>query len=640
MKSHFRPLLFLLTCLALWLMSVQLMAQEQTPPANKSSGPLTTVMERMIDDQLPPEPLAPLAELPCIGGTAGSYPCSNVDLKSFMPLTTFGSSRANDIWGWTDPTNSKEYALIGLRDGTGFVDVTDPVNPIYLGKLPTHTSDSTWRDIKVFQNYAFIVSEASGHGMQVFDLTRLRSVTNPPVTFTEDAHYNGHGNAHNIVINEDTGYAYSVGTSTCSGGLHMINIQNPLTPTSAGCFSADGYTHDAQCVLYNGPDVAHVGQEICFNANEDSVTVVDVTNKAAPIQLARKTYAGSAYTHQLWLTEDQTYLLVDDELDEQSFGHNTRTYIWNVSDLDNPVLEDNYDAPVPSIDHNLYTVGNFAYQANYRSGLRIVDISDVENGNLTEVAYFDIYPSSNSANFNGAWSNYPFFESGNIVVSGIEQGLFILRPSHLLTNDPDLEMCETGSDSTQIDVTALFGNSASVALSTQELPSGAVATFNPNPVTAPGASQLTINASNVLAGSYPFTVLGSTGSVTHTLRLNLNIQTSNVTPPMLTSPADGTANHLLQPTFVWAAAAGALSYDLQVATDAAFTNIIISETGVIDTSYTPATPLDYNTTYYWRVRSLSDCANSNYSTTYSFTTEEAPPVTTQYLYVPVLIEED
>ncbi len=273
----------------------------------------------------------------------------------------------------------------------------------------------------------------------MFDLTRLRNVPTPPTTFTVDAHYPGFGNAHNIVINEDSGYADGVGTSTCSGGLHMVNIQNPLAPTNAGCFSADGYTHDAQCVIYAGLDVTHQGKEICFNSNEDSVTVVDVTNKALPVQLARKTYPDSGYTHQGWVTEDHRYLLVDDEGDEQQNGHNTRTYIWDIADLDNPVLIGNYTAGagVNSIDHNVYVKGNFAFEANYRSGLRILDITNIASATLTEAAFFDIYPANNNPNFNGAWSVYPFFASG-VVVSGIEQGLFILDPHIGSTYDAQL----------------------------------------------------------------------------------------------------------------------------------------------------------------------------------------------------------
>ena len=370
----------------------------------------------------------------CSGGTADGYPCDNIDLVSFLPLSSIGGGEANDIWGWTDPQNGDEYAIVGRTNGTSFVDISDAENPVYLGNLPSQTGSSTWRDIKVYQNHAYIVSDSNGnHGMQVFDLTQLRNVSSPPVTFSNTTLYTSLGSMHNIVINEDSGYAYAVGGSSgsnrCSGGLHVINIQTPASPSFVGCFSSDGYTHDAQCVNYNGPDAQYQGSEICVNSNEDTVTIVDVTNKSNMTQISRVGYTGSEYTHQGWLTEDHRYFLLDDELDEQRNGHNTHTYIWDVQDLDNPQLIGTYVSSLPNIDHNLYVKGDYAYLANYRAGLRIVDLANVSSGTLTEVAYFDVYPSSNSAQFNGAWSSYPYFDSGNVIVSGIEQGLFVLKPN-------------------------------------------------------------------------------------------------------------------------------------------------------------------------------------------------------------------
>ena len=394
-----------------------------------ASDGLTENMRRLVEDALPPENLAPEHLTECVAGMAGVYPCDNVDLLEFVPLASMGGGSGNDIWGWTDSESGREFALMGMTNGTAFVEITNPEAAVYLGKLPTHTSNSSWRDIKVFANHAFVVSEASNHGMQVFNLSQLLAVANPPVTFTESAHYPGFGNAHNIVINEDSGFAYAVGTSTCSGGLHFVNIQNPLLPTNAGCFSADGYTHDAQCVNYIGPDPDHAGQEICIASNTDTVTIVDVTNKATPTQISRNGYTGVGYTHQAWLTQDQHYLLVDDELDEQDFSHNTFTYVWDVSNLDSPQLLGHFTSPTPAIDHNQYIKGTFTFQANYRSGLRILRLDDLATATLTQVGYFDIYPSSDNASFNGAWSVYPYFPSGNVIVSGIEQGLFVLRPN-------------------------------------------------------------------------------------------------------------------------------------------------------------------------------------------------------------------
>ncbi|MEM8963947.1 MAG: choice-of-anchor B family protein, partial [Acidobacteriota bacterium] len=305
---------------------------------------------------------------PCTGGMADIFPCQNVDLMAFLPLSSVGGGGGNDNWGWTDPLDGKEYAIFGRTNGTAFVDISDPANPIYLGNLPTRASSAPWRDIKTYANHAFIVADFAGnHGMQVFDLTQLRNVASPPVTFTETAHYDGFSRSHNIVINTDSGFAYAVGgdETSCNGGLHMIDIRNPIEPTFAGCFSADGYTHDAQCITYSGPDTAYQGRELCFASNEDTLTIVDVTDKQSPVQVARQGYVGSGFTHQGWLNGDQTRWVHDDERDELNFGHNTKTYVWDVSDIDNPFVLDTFIADGAAVDHNQYLHNGHAYQANY-----------------------------------------------------------------------------------------------------------------------------------------------------------------------------------------------------------------------------------------------------------------------------------
>jgi choice-of-anchor B domain-containing protein len=377
------------------------------------------------------QPVARLEALPeatCSGGNAGPYPCRDVDLLSFLPHAELGGGSGNDIWGWTDPATGREYALVGESTGTAFVDISNPVQPVYLGNLPAHTAPSAWRGIKVFANHAFIVSEAADYGMQAFDLTQLRTVTAPPVTFAETAHYAGFGSTHTLALNTRTGFAYAVGTRTCEGGLHVVDVRTPASPRAAGCFSLDGYTHETQCVIYEGPDTIYRNREICLNSNEDTLTIVDATDKLEQVQLSRTGYGGSAYTHQGWLTEDQRFFLVNDEGDEQAFRHRTRTWIWDVSDLDAPALVTYYDGPTPSIDHNLYVRGNLVYETNYRSGLRVLDASAIAQGALHEVGFFDIYPADDNASFNGAWTSYPFFASGTVIVNGIEQGLFVLKP--------------------------------------------------------------------------------------------------------------------------------------------------------------------------------------------------------------------
>ncbi len=377
------------------------------------------------------------AQSPCVNGlAAGLYPCDNIDLYATMGVNQVGGGDMNDIWGWTDPLDGKEYVLLGRTNGTAFIDISNPTSPVYLGNLNTNTVSSLWRDIKVYGNYAFIVSEAGGHGMQVFDLTKLRNVNNPPVNFSADAVYTGFGNAHNIVINEATARAYGVGTNTASGGLHIVDISNPLNPTILGTFSQDGYTHDAQVVTYIGPDAQYQGKEVAFACNENTITIVDVDDPTDATLISTEGYSGSAYTHQGWLTEDHKYFVVGDELDEQQSGVNTRTYFFNVEDLNNPFLAGTYTATTSAIDHNLYIKDGIAYQSNYRAGLRLLDVSNAPNAE--EVGFFDLYPSSDAASFNGTWSNYPYFASGVVAVSHIEEGLFLLMPD---LPEPCTESC-------------------------------------------------------------------------------------------------------------------------------------------------------------------------------------------------------
>jgi len=387
----------------------------------------------------------PKSAAKCKGGTAGEFPCKGIDLLSHVEREDLGLSFVNDIWGWTDPRRHRHYALVGGTEGTVFVDITKPKRPDVVGTLPSHSLEGGgfWRDIKVYENHAYIVSEHDDHQLQVFDLTQLRGVQGAPVTFDETAVYDvgGSGNTHNLNINEDTGFAYLVGTSTCNSGLHMVDINDPANPEFAGCFDDHGYVHDTQCVIYEGPDVAYRGHEICFNANaefvgptiediENTLSIVDVTDKSDPVPLSRVFYGNDGYSHQGWLDVNQEYYIHGDELDEQLTGTTTRTRVWDVRDLDSPEVAGVFDNETTSIDHNMYTEGTRSYHSNYTSGLRIYDLSELDEGKLSEAAFFDVYPENDNATFEGGtWSNYPYYRGEKFVaVSSIDRGLFVLQP--------------------------------------------------------------------------------------------------------------------------------------------------------------------------------------------------------------------
>ncbi len=246
-------------------------------------------------------------------GKAGEFECGSTGLMSFLPISAIGGKRGtnlNDNWGWTDPVSKREIAILGRTDGTSFVDVSDPSNPRYLGNLPKTkgSPSSAWRDMKVYKDHVFIVSDNAGeHGMQVFDLAKLRNVTTPQL-FKPEVTYDRINSAHNIVANEETGFMYIVGASgggeTCGGGYHMIDVRTPKRPRFAGCFgdpktgnAGTGYSHDAQCVSYHGPDQKYAGKEICIGSNENAISIADLTDKKNPVAIARASYPNVAYAH-------------------------------------------------------------------------------------------------------------------------------------------------------------------------------------------------------------------------------------------------------------------------------------------------------------------------------------------------------
>jgi choice-of-anchor B domain-containing protein len=393
-------------------------------------------------------PGAPItgAEIKCVNGKAKVYDCQQTDLLSFLPWNAIGGKqtlnygselavRISSMWGWTDPTTKREFAIVGLVDGTAFVEVTDPVNPKYLGDLPLHegAEPSFWREMKVYKNYAFIVSDAAGpHGIQIFDLTQLLTVKNAPVVFTETAHYGGMGSIHNIAIDTASGFAHPIGGNSggesCDGGLHMIDIHTPTAPVFVGCgldtasHETKNYVHDAQCVVYHGPDQRYTGRQLCIGSGAVGIQIIDVTDKHKPKRLGVCNDCGG---HQAWLTDDQRFLYVDHE-DGGDGQHGTRTSVLDLSDLTDPVVAKDYFGPTQAVDHNLYVRGHYVYEANYKAGLRILDISDPKNP--VEVGYFDTTPNAeNDAQYGGAWNNYPYFKDGVVGISSISEGLFLIR---------------------------------------------------------------------------------------------------------------------------------------------------------------------------------------------------------------------
>lgn len=450
------------------------------------------------------------AQTPCENGYAGPYPCDNIDLIAHVTTADIDGSTTNEVWGWTDALDSTEYVILGASTGVYFFDISNPISPVKLGKLPTHSFNSTWRTFRIYQNYLFVCSEASNHGMQVFDLTRLRNVASPPEIFTEDAHYSGFSNCHTLAICEETGYAYACGTNTYAGGLHIVNIQNPLVPVIAGGYDLNGYTHESLVMVYNGPDEDYTGHTVafCFNGQvELPVTIVDVTDPTDASTISLSTYPDKRYCHQGWLTEDGGYMLIDDELDEYyGFVDSLHTIIFDVHDLDNPAYM-GFHVGGTTIDHNQIVKGNLVFQSNYTNGLDVLDVSEIADTILSPVAYFDHFPNNDNKVFQGEWMSYPFFESGIIPVTDIYNGMFLLQPD-LMKISGSATSCS--HDPLSLALFVEQGFQGPYSLTVDGLPPGASFEFSP-PSGEGEFGTITLTGLDALSGlhTFQFTVEGS-----------------------------------------------------------------------------------------------------------------------------------
>jgi choice-of-anchor B domain-containing protein len=346
------------------------------------------------------------------GGVANAFDAKNITMKAWLPLNMFpgGNNSAADCWGYVSPGN-REYAIIGLEKGYGFVEVTDPINPVIVGFISG--PNSLWKDVTIVGQYAYCGSEG-GSGIQIIDLQQIDSGT---VTLVKNDVQNGHSSTHTILSDTESGFLYLCGSNL--GGLVAVSTADPRDTAIVGQWNDGSYVHE--CLAVTWTEGAYAGHELvfCFNGG-DGMEVIDVTNKANMVKIGGTGYPQVNFCHQGWLSEDRKYMYINDELD----NINT-TRVLDVSNPAAPVYVTAFNQTTPSIDHNLYTLNGKIYEANYTSGLRIFNMADPLKP--VEVAFFDTHPEGNSPSFNGAWGNYPYLPSGNVLISDIERGLFIVK---------------------------------------------------------------------------------------------------------------------------------------------------------------------------------------------------------------------
>jgi len=436
----------------------------------------------------------------CISNQAGDFPCNNIDLLAHVALADFSTNPAdaNDIWGHYDLNNGKEYALIGLQNGIGIVDVSKPADPQVITTISSQPT--IWRDIKVYQkfnaaqnrwqSYAYVTADNASVGLLIIDLSDLPNSAVVVNTDTTDIR------AHNVYLSNvdySTGaslsgtspYLHIAGSNRNGGAFNSYSLSNPISPTSVfKPLDATGgdYSHDVSSMVITDSrkdtQCVNGGQncEIFFDFNENNFQLWDKTDNTDPQRLSLTTYNNARYVHSGWYTEDKLVMIVHDELDEQSVGLNTTVRFFEISDLSAPNPIATWTGPTRAIDHNGFVRGNRYYMSNYERGITVLDITDPTTP--VEVGFFDTYPANDSASFNGAWGIYPFLPSGNILVSDINSGLYILQDNTLNSSNGSFKFdkrnyaAEEG-DTVSVIVDRINGSQGAVQIAWELTPGGA-----------------------------------------------------------------------------------------------------------------------------------------------------------------------
>jgi choice-of-anchor B domain-containing protein len=333
----------------------------------------------------------------------------NVELlSSATPSLSFGSEYA-DIWGYRNPENGKEYALLLSGDGTHVYDCTDPRNPVRRGMIPTErpgSSSNLWQDCKTWSPFAYVVSEAYG-GLQIID---LRNPDNPKRL----QHWGSTlwTNTHNVALDEGTGLLYATGTGS---GTHVIDVKtDPRNPRRIFTLGSP-YVHDGS---------ARNGFGYMADQNGNKLRIYDVTLLPGSMpELSQVQMPGAGIAHSAWSTRDDTVCVTANESTGGPVG------IFDVADKRLPRLLATYHpSPVvnpDAIPHNVYVEDRVLHVAHYTEGYRVLDLTDPRNP--LEVGYYDTYPLSGTG-YNGAWGCYHLMPSGVIYVSDRQTGLYVLKP--------------------------------------------------------------------------------------------------------------------------------------------------------------------------------------------------------------------
>ncbi|MBI4428510.1 MAG: choice-of-anchor B family protein [Ignavibacteriales bacterium] len=315
-------------------------------------------------------------------------------------FNNYSATRYNDCWGYTAP-DGREYALLGVRSGTSIIDITNAPTLTEVGFIPSALA--VWKDIKTYRQYAYVVTDGSGLGLQIIDLSML-----PDTAFQVKVDSSIFKTSHNIYIDTSRALLYIEGNA--SAPVRLWSLSDPANPVQVSTFGPSNQSiHD----IYARGNRAYVSE-----GGSGSYSIWDVSYPNVPVHLKTFYTPFRGYAHNSWLSDDENFLMTT----EETVGQTVK--IFDISNLDSVRLRGEYLAPM-GLAHNTHIKGRYAYISHYKDGLRIVDIFNPDAP--VEAAHYDTYVGGLSGDYHGDWGAFPFFNSGKVLASDMEAGLFVVH---------------------------------------------------------------------------------------------------------------------------------------------------------------------------------------------------------------------
>jgi len=302
-----------------------------------------------------------------------------------------GQVAYSDVWGYTDATNGREYALLGSLsvEQMYVVDASDPTAPVTLAAVPVPSFD-----MKVWRHYAYTVTGRGDGGANLGRIVDLRDPSAPTVA-------GAFPSSHNLTIDAN-GFMYLE-----SPGLRIYDLNaDPLNPTLV--WQENGTS---------GHDATVVGDRL-YDFHGGGASIYDIRQRTSPQLLGPVTHPSISYYHNGWPSRDGRFLYITDELSQ---GGTADVTIWDIAQADDPLLVSSIADPTATA-HNVMMVGDLAFMSYYTAGFRVYDVADPAQPAL--VFEHDTSPASGEG-WQGAFGVYPFAPSGNVYVSDMQTGLHL-----------------------------------------------------------------------------------------------------------------------------------------------------------------------------------------------------------------------